>query len=104
MSHKDLSLSGIRVTGETSCDALYKLSAAATQDLPLLECNLSNNMADRVPTHVPALRRHLLCGCPNYSCAMHAACPLETLTLMGLSASKGYLRLLDLNVLYTPHA
>jgi len=29
---------------------------------------------------------------------------LETLVLMGLGASKEYLFVLDLNVLYTPHA
>ena len=32
MSHEDLFFSGIRVTGEGSCDALDKLSTAATQD------------------------------------------------------------------------
>ena len=54
LSHEDLSFSGIRVTGEASCDALHKLSTTATQDLPLLECKIFNSMTVRVPTHVLA--------------------------------------------------
>jgi len=66
LSHKDLSFSGIRVTGETSCDALHKLSATATHDLSLLECKIFNSMVVRVPTHVSTLRGHLFYGCPKY--------------------------------------
>ena len=62
-------------TGEASCHALHKLSATATQDLPLLECNISNSMAVRLPIHVPMLWRHLFCGYPNDSRAMHAVFP-----------------------------
>jgi len=38
---------------------------------------------------------------------IHVSCmqlSLEILTLMGLGASRVYLLVLDLNVLYTPHA
>jgi len=69
-----------------------------------MECKIFNSMAARVPTHVPTLRGHLFYGCPKYSRVMHAVYPWETLTLTGLSASKGYLLVLDLYVLYTPHA
>ena len=55
-------------------------------------------MAVRVLTHAPALWGHMFYRCPNYSHAMQLS--LETLALVGLSASKEYLLTLDPNVLY----
>jgi len=66
MSHEDLSLSGIRVTGEAFCDTLHKLTVAAAQDLRVQNLN---SMVVRVPTHVPALQEHLF-----YLLSIHVPC------------------------------
>ena len=82
---------------------LHNLSATTAQNLPLWSANL-NSMAARVPTHVPALRG------PSVTVGAlvltYHACSflLKTLTLLGFGVFRGYLLVLDPNVLYTPHA
>jgi len=81
----------------------HNLSLTTAQNLLHGVHNL-NNMATRVPTHVPAL------WSPSVTVGVLAftyhACnlPLKTLALLGLGVSSGYLLVLDPNVLYTPHA
>jgi len=61
-------------------------------------------MAAKVPTHVPASwGPFVTVGALAF---MYHACnlPLKTLALLDLGVFRGYLVVLDPNVLYTPHA
>jgi len=62
-------------------------------------------MAARVPTHVPALWGPSVITVGTLAFTYHAcSLPLKTLALLGLGVFRGYLLVLDPNVLYTPHA
>jgi len=72
--------------------------------ISLLGVHNLNNMAARVPTHVPALWAYLFTvGVLAFT---YHACILspKTLVLLGLGVFREYLLVLDPNVLYTPHA
>ena len=60
-------------------------------------------MTTWIPTCALNLWGHPSLECPSFSRAMHAIYPWNV-TLMGLSSSSGFILVLRLNALFTPHA